>query len=145
MTRTDAVNAIIEFFEEHEDEFIAAIEDLDSYNGYLGDDRYYCMDELDELYADAAPSEILARAFYGHDEDSYITLRHEERKHAEFNPNREYFRFNGYGNLVSADWKDYSDRLDKWFVENLIENAGHLYEIPEEVENIIDSIDEEVA
>lgn len=36
------------YFEENEEIFNACIEELDSYNGYLGDDRYYPMDELDE-------------------------------------------------------------------------------------------------
>lgn len=40
---------IIDFFEANEDIFAEAIEELDSYNGYLGDDRYYAMDELDEF------------------------------------------------------------------------------------------------
>ena len=37
---------IIIYFKEHEELFNDCIEELDSYNGYLGDNRYYCMDEL---------------------------------------------------------------------------------------------------
>jgi hypothetical protein len=59
-----------------------------------------------------------------------------------FNPNRDYFRYNGYGNLVSTDCKDYTDRLDNYFIDAVIENAGQLYNIPEEVQELIDEIEE---
>lgn len=45
--RTRTVEEIKEeikaYFEENEEEYNEVIEDLDSYNGYLGDDRYYNM------------------------------------------------------------------------------------------------------
>jgi hypothetical protein len=59
-----------------------------------------------------------------------------------FNPNRDYFRYNGYGNLVSTDYKDYSDRLDDYFLDELIDNANHL-DLDDEVMEIIDAINEE--
>ena len=124
---------LIDYFKENEDAFIEAIEELDSYNGYLGDDRYYEMEYLNEFYFDTEPLDILYRAFYGHDEDTST-----EDRHTEFNPNREYFRYNGYGNLVSTDYKDYSDRLDDWFIQNLKDNYMHLYlndETKEAIEN----------
>ena len=130
------------YFEENEEEFNEVIEDLDSYNGYLGDDRYYNMEDLDEFYHDTEPTEILTRAFYGHDADSWELGRHEEKIYQAFNPNREYFTYNGYGNLVSTNYKDYSDRLDMYFVDELIENAGQLYNIPEEVQELLDEIEE---
>lgn len=98
---------LMDYFKENEDAFIEAIEELDSYNGYLGDDRYYDMEFLNEFYCETEPLDILYRAFYGYDEDTST-----EDHHTEFNPNRKYFRYNGYGNLVSADYKDYSGRLD---------------------------------
>lgn len=124
---------LMDYFKENEDAFIEAIEELDSYNGYLGDDRYYEMELLNEFYAETDPLDILYRAFYGHDEDTST-----EECHTEFNPNREYFRYNGYGNLVSADYKDYSDRLDDWFIQSLKDNYMHLYlsdETKEAIEN----------
>lgn len=136
MTREAAVDAVLDYFKENEEEFNSAIEALDSYNGYLGDDRYYEMDMLDEFYHDVQPTEFLNRVFYGYDEDTST-----ENNHTEFNPNREYFRYNGYGNLVSADYKDYSAHLDTWFTESYIENADSLYDIPAEVQTIIDSIE----
>lgn len=134
MTRNEITKAIKNYFTEHEDIFNEAIEELDSYNGYLGDDRYYEMSEIDEIYHDSDPSEILARAFYGYDEDSCTTDSRGNRTYGEFNPNREYFKFNGYGNLVSSDYKDYSDKLDDWTINEMSENRADIYAIEEDDE-----------
>ena len=125
---------IIIYFKEHEELFNDCIEELDSYNGYLGDDRYYCMDELDELYNGTEPSEILFRAYYGHDDDTYTTDASDNKTYGEFNPNREYFYFNGYGNLVSSDYKDYSAHLDEWAIEAMSENRYYIDSIDADAE-----------
>ena len=117
---------IIHFFNVNEELFNQCIEELDAYNGYLGDDRYYSMYELDEFYADTAPSEILDRAFFGYDEETYTTDSSGNREYGQFNPNREFFRYNGYGNFVSADHKDYSALLDKYVVEAMAENIEYI-------------------
>ena len=117
---------IIEFFEENEELFNQCIEELDAYNGYLGDDRYYSMDELDDLYTGTEPSEILNRAFYGYDEDTYTMNSDGSMEHGQFNPNREFFRYNGYGNLVSADYKDYSAHLDKYAIKAMADNIEYI-------------------
>ena len=124
--KEQAINNIIEFFKNNEDEFNAAIEELDNYNSYLGDDRYYSMDELDAFYSGTEPTEILRRAFYGYDEDTYTTDAHGNREYGAFNPNRDYFTYNGYGNLVSADYKDYSAHLDRWAIESMRENRAYI-------------------
>lgn len=76
------------------------------------------MDELDEIYQGKEATEILRRAYFGHDDDCW----HEEngeRVYGEFNPNRDYFYFNGYGNLVSTNERDYSDYLvERWRTGN---------------------------
>ena len=125
---------IIEYFEKNEDTFAACIEELDSYNGYLGDNRYYSMDELDELYKGVEPSEILRRAYYGRDDDTFTTDSNGERTYGEFNPNREYFYYNGYGNLVSSDYKDYSSLLDHYAIEAMSENRYYIDGIDESEE-----------
>ena len=117
---------IIEYFENNEDIFNDCIEELDSYNGYLGDYRYYSMDELDELYNGTEPSELLRRAFYGYDEETYTTDRDGNKTYGAFNPNRDYFRYNGYGNLVSADYKDYSGMLEPFAIEVMSENRSYI-------------------
>lgn len=125
-TTEEITDDIIEYFENNEDIFNDCMEELDSYNGYLGDDRYYLMDELDELHNGTEPSELLRRAFFGYDEETYTTDRDGNKTYGAFNPNRDYFRYNGYGNLVSADYKDYTGQLDKYAVESMSENRDYI-------------------
>lgn len=138
---------IMEYFKENEEVFNECIEELDSYNGYLGDDRYYCMEELQELYYGVDPMEILNRAFYGYDAETWTTNSFGEKKYGAFNPNREYFYYNGYGNLVSADYKDYTAHLDNWFIESLVENRSYIYCIDEnpELAALFDELEESEA
>lgn len=116
-TKEAVISDIIDFFRENEDIFSNCIEELDSYNGYLDDDRYYRMEELNDLYNGKEPQEILLRAFFGFDADTWD---------GAFNPNRDYFYYNGYGNLVSSDYKDYSDKLDKYAIEKMSENRSYI-------------------
>lgn len=125
-TAEKITNEIIAYFQEHEDTYNEAAEELDAYNGYLGDDRYYSMDELNGFYNGTDPSEILARAFYGYDEETWTTDASGNREYGAFNPNREYFRYNGYGNLVSANYKDYSGLLDHYIIENMLKNRNYI-------------------
>ena len=137
MKRTAAIEFIKNYFKDHEDEFNEAIQELDSYNGYLGDDRYYLMEDIDEIYHGTDAIEILSRAFYGYDETCG------DGSSEPFNPNRDYFRFNGYGNLVSCDYIDYSSFLDDYFVESYIDNAYNLYNVPDDVQEVVDGIEKE--
>lgn len=133
------MNKIIEYLRNNEETFNDLIEELDNYNGYLGDDRYYDMEELDELYSGVNASEVLTRAFYGHDDETF-ELDSEGNKdfsRSTFNPNRNYFYYNGYGNLVSSDFKDYSYRLDEYFIKDMIDNQCYL-DIPYDLQELID-------
>lgn len=125
---------ILEYFENNEDIFNACIEELDSYNGYLGDNRYYEMEMLNDFYNGTEPLELLYRVFYGYDEDNYTTDSTGNRTHTEFNPNREYFRYNAYGNLTSANYKDYSAHLDSYVIESMSENRQYIDTIEENEE-----------
>lgn len=147
-TTNNIIEEMIErYFNRYPEALEEIIEELDSWNGYLGDDRYYYMEDINEIFHDDDPVEILNRAFYGYDEDN---------RDSSFNPNREYFTFNGYGNLVSSDYKDYSAYNDRWLVEAIEENRPHLdsldnyeeltalfdaYENTAEIENIIEEQD----
>lgn len=84
------------------------------------------MDKLNDLYRDAEPLELLQRAFYGYDADSWTTDSSGDKEYGAFNPNREYFAYNGYGNLVSADYKDYSAFLDHYAVDGMSENRRYI-------------------
>jgi hypothetical protein len=134
---------LMELFEQDEQLFNAAIEELDSYNGFLNDNRYYLMDELNEFYNGTEPLELLQRAYFGCDADTWTTDSSGNKTYSEFNPNREYFTYNGYGNLVSSDYKDYSYLLEEYFIDDLIENAEYLY-LDDEIMNIINGAAEEV-
>ena len=125
-TKKAIIADIIKYFKENEDVFNDCMEELDSYNGYLGDDRYYNMDELNDIYSGQEPQEILFRAFYGFDADTWMTDSSGNKEYGAFNPNREYFYFNGYGNLVSSDYKDYSDKLDGYAIEAMSENRSYI-------------------
>lgn len=134
-TTEQIIDNIIDYFESNEDIFNRAIEELDGYNGYLGDDRYYDMYDLDEFYRDTEPTELLYRAFYGWDEDSWTVNERGEKEHyTSFNPNREYFTYNGYGNLVSTNYKDYSAHLDEYAIESMLDNRCYVDTIDDEPE-----------
>ena len=144
MTKEQIINEIIEYFKDNEEIFNECIEELDGYNGYLGDDRYYSMEELNEFYNGQEPIEVLYRAFYGRDDDTWTTDSSGNKTYGEFNPNREYFYFNGYGNLVSSNYKDYTGKLDEYFIEDLSENKDNICCIDdnEELKQLFDDLDE---
>lgn len=134
-TKKDTITEdIIKYFEAHADVFTDCIEELDGYNGYLGDDRFIPMDELPDIFSNAEPLELLNRAFYGYDADTYTTDAHGDRVYGAFNPNREYFTFNGYGNLISTNYKDYSCHLDKWAIDAMRENREYVDTIDDNAE-----------
>ena len=105
-TRDEIVAKIIAFFEENPDIFNDCMTELDNYNGYLGDDRVVPMEWFDDYFGGLTPIEIATRVYYGRDEWGDT-----------FNPNRDYFYFNGYGNPVSCDCVDYSDHLDEYAID----------------------------
>lgn len=132
---------LLNYYKKNEENFNHDIEELDCWNGILGDGRVEQMDELDEFYQGTEVTEILKRAFFGHDDDNWH-IENGEKVYGEFNPNRDYFYFNGYGNLVSTDYKDYSDYLDLDYVQDIIDNECHL-DLSDGAQEIIDSYDKE--
>lgn len=136
---------IIAYFEENENIFNSCMEELDNYNGYLGDERYYEMEMLNEFYNGIEPLEFLHRVYYGRDDDTYHTDSSGDKVYDEFNPNRDYFYYNGYGNLVSSDYKDYSHKLDDYFVESLLENRCYIDSIDDDtkLKNLFDELEED--
>lgn len=139
----NTLTKIIAYFTDNEDLFNACIEELDSYNGYLIDDRYYTMDELDELFSGQSPLEILQRSYFGHDEDTWTTDSYGNKNYGEFNPNRDYFRFNGYGNLVSTNYKDYTDHLDEYAIKEMLENRYYIdsIDLDEDLKELFDELE----
>lgn len=125
-TKETIIDDIITYFKNNEDIFNDCMEELDGYNGYLGDNRYFDMEELDEFYRDTDPTELLQRVYFGYDEDDVIIDQWGEEHRKEFNPMKDYFRYNGYGNLVSANYKDYSDHLDNYAIEAMSEDRYYI-------------------
>lgn len=90
------------------------------------------METLNEFYNGVEPTEILTRAYYGRDDESWHTNGHGEKEHGAFNPNRDYFYYNGYGNLVSANYKDYSAYLDENTVQEMSDYRNHIDSIDDD-------------
>jgi hypothetical protein len=143
-TKEQITNAIITYFENNDDTFNDCMEELDSYNGYLSDDRYYEMEWLNDLYHGTEPTEILYRAFYGYDEDTFTSDSSGNKIYGTFNPNRDYFKFNGYGNLVSTNYKDYTGHLDSYAIESMSENRQYIDTIEdnEELTRLFDELEQ---
>lgn len=131
------VNELLEYYTKNTEDFNYDIEELDSWMGYLDGERVVPMEELDDYYQDIEPLEILRRAFFGYDE----AYANSEEK-APFNPNRDYFYLNGYGNLVSTDKHDYSDYLGEDVVNDIIANSPNL-ELSSGAQEIIDEYEED--
>ena len=138
----DQVTAdILTYFEENEDTFTDIIEQLDGWDGYLGDDRVEDMENLYEYYRDDLENFAL-RMYYGHDADDWTTDQWGEKHFSAFCPNRNYFYYNGYGNLISTDYKDYTDKLDKYFIDEVLENRSHLYIGDSELDDLLDALEQ---
>lgn len=87
MTREQAIRNYVEQL--NGDDLTYLLQHMNGYDGCFEEATYYDVDEFDELLSGRTPMEIARMIFYG-----------------DFNPNNEYFRFNAYGNLESADWHD---------------------------------------
>lgn len=113
-SKEDFINYIekrmTDYWESHNDSFSNVCEDLDSYDGFLGDDRIYPMYELDDILGDKKPSEVLQMV------DT-----------ANFDYSDDYFYYDIYG-IRSTNEKDYSDYVDYSGVfEKLINDYNQIF------------------
>lgn len=129
---------LLAYYEQNTEDFNHDIEELDSWNGFLGDKRYYPMEDFSDYYAGTDPLKIMRLAFFGYDDDDSMLDDNEP-----FNPNRDYFYLNGLGDLVSTDQQDYSDYLDERFVEEIIENGSDNLTLSPGAQEIIEDYEEE--
>ena len=96
--------AIAEALENDTDAFVQICEELDGWNGFLGDARCYYMDEIDEFFS--KPSELLD-------------------KMSDFDYTDEYFYFDVYGVTTASDKYDvYSDNVT---VDDIIDAVEDCY------------------
>lgn len=102
------------------------------------------MDELPELVDTSDPVELLNRAYFGDDLNDWHTDENGQKHYNSFNPNREYFRFNGYSNFQSSNWKDYRDHIDEYAVEAMSENRSDIDTIDnnEELTALFDELEQ---
>ena len=133
----ELVEKLMNYYRENVEEFNNDIEELDDWNGCLYEDRIFPMNELDDVCQGISTEEILRRAFYGYDEPV-----NKDDQRQPFNPNRQYFYFNGFGNLVSIDEKAYNSYLDDYFIQEIIDNAANLV-LSEGAQNLIDNDEDE--
>ena len=91
MTREEAITTYVENL--IGDDLAYLLQHINEYDGNFDDCVYYDMDSFDEFLYGHTPLEIAQMIFYG----------------GEFNPNDEYFHFDAYGNLESANWGDVVD------------------------------------
>ena len=98
-------------------------------NEYLYDVNYsdntlFPMDEIDEILSGNTPEEIIRLAFYG---GRYGFPQD------NFNPNDEYFSFNGYGNIVSISGYDIQEYCEV-YLDDMIKSGAldHLVDDDEE-------------
>lgn len=128
MTRQEQIKKIITYLEENEEAAINCIEQLDDYNGFLDYNRYYNMEDLPMFYENDVEN-LLDRIYFGYDEDYSTT-----DKTTKFNPMRDYFKYSGYGNLVSSSEKDYSAFIDEYLIEELEDHRNDIYEIDDNLD-----------
>lgn len=69
VTKNAVVQSMKDWFMCHMDVFNEALEDLDDYNGYLGDARRTPMEKLDEKLSGLSPMELLDRTSIGFETD----------------------------------------------------------------------------
>ena len=97
-------NDAIDTFMDDSKEVFRAMNDIDSYDGVLGDDRYYPMMDIDELLGDKRPSEVLELLAYG------------------FSYDDDFFKWNVNG-LSSTSSPDYVDDLGYNYCKDIILDA----------------------
>lgn len=131
---------LLELFKSMDDSDIVSV-----WNEYCSmvncfDDEIMDYDELEELIKCGNDDTItwLNRFFYGSDDYS---------NEGGANPNRDYFTFNGYGNIVSFDYiyNEYSDKFNHIDIEALIdyivENKESFYN--DDIQEILDEEENE--
>ena len=120
----DYITRIKTYFNENKTELFEIVSQINSYDSSLQHLEFLYMEDLDMYLDGLTPTDIANKIFFG-----------------DFNPNHEYFRFNGYENLESFDeWelnKELFDNIDE-IIERIIDLKDEI-ELPEEIENILEN------
>lgn len=105
------------------------VKEINSWDGSLRQLDYLNMDEFDDILYGTNPIDLAFKIHNGN-----------------FNPNDDYFKFDGYDNLKSEsrfgvleEMKDYIEDV----IERLIDLQDNLY-LPQEIQNILNEEDDEL-
>lgn len=134
MTWDELTDLAIEYFENNINEFNYAIEELDGWNGYLDGHYIREMDAVGDYFYDSPVRDIIQAALDGTSENG-----------ADFDPDEDYFYWD-WNQLVSTNDYDYSNYLDKDFIESLYrqyyrqitKHYGSVLDLPEYIKNLFD-------
>lgn len=107
MTKNEAIKAYVMGMDD--DDLINLASYINSYDGSFPDCEWFNMEELDDFLSDKSPTEILNMAWFGNDDYG-------------FNPNRDYFKVDAYGNMVSGYDVDVVSDIN----DNLYDIINHL-------------------
>lgn len=107
MTREQAIRNYVEQL--NGDDLTYLLQHMNSYDGCFEEATYYDMDEFDEYMSNYTPMVLAQMIYFG-----------------DFNPNNDYFHFNGYGNLESADWPDVVAEAED-LESDIIDHLVHYY------------------
>lgn len=134
----------IQYFAKHNSKKVTASTKLDDDlyekygQEYLSDEGYdgqvFDMSELDEQLGERSPSEAIMDAYCGYDYTG------DDNDNTQFNPNEDYFAFNGQGNLVSIR----SGLLTEWLKSNIDESYFRDWLKNEQKEEYMDVLRDEV-
>lgn len=108
MTREQAIRTYVENLSKGE--LVELMQHMNAYDSCFEDAIYYDMAEFDDFMLGYTPTEIAQMIFYGGD----------------FNPNADYFRFNAYGNLESANWRDVEAEAE-YLKDDIIDHLVYSY------------------
>lgn len=132
--KTTLKERIIDLFKEMNDEEVISVWNEYCREANKFDDEIMDVYELEEWVNNSGDTmNILNCFFFGSDE---------EREGTSANPNRNYFKFNGYGNIISFDYI-YNQFTDEFYYVDADELAEYIAENEEafyndEIQEIID-------
>lgn len=145
--KNDAIQKLLDYFKDNEDDFNACLEELDNEIGYINEDnKFYPMEMLEFVIDTSDLMSVLNMCYFGDDLDDWH-YNGNRKVYGSFNPNRDYFSFNGYGNLCSSNWKDYSDYITEETILEMLENRddiSYIYD-NEDLSELFDDLEEQLA
>ena len=125
MTKRELLARAEEILRNDDDIFVSCCEELDCYNGLLGDDRCEPMDFFDDYFCDTRPLDII------------------NRLDCDFNASDDYFYFDGCGNVCSTDYPAdrYRDLIDyDDLVDSLVDDYNHIDIYNDRLDEVIEAL-----